>query len=143
MLKHLVVLIVIVTAISGCATKGISASDAVPVGAEGQVVTEMFALGAGKERVTVIRDIGFTGKGCAAEVLIDGTHVASLRAGEKADLYLAIGRHILGARPGGNSICRAQASRAQREIDIVVDSGKSMSYRLALAAELSIAPTTL
>jgi hypothetical protein len=141
-LKHLGVLIILL-AISGCATKGIPASAAVSVGEEGQAVGEAFAPASGKEMVTVIRDVGFRGTGCVAEVLVDGEHVASLRAGQKADLHLSIGRHILGARPGGVAICRAQASRAQREIDIDVEAGRSMAYRIAIANGLSITPTTL
>ncbi|WP_162615848.1 hypothetical protein [Solilutibacter oculi] len=129
--------------LTGCATKGIPAASAAPVGPEGKIVADAFMAAPGRELVTVVRDEGFSGSGCSAEILIDGNHVASLRAGQKAELYLAVGRRILGARPGGMAICRAQSSRAQREVDIVVEAGKPMTYRLALAGELSITPSTL
>ncbi|MEO8640973.1 hypothetical protein [Pseudomonas sp.] len=64
------------------------------------------------ERITVIRDTGFTGSGCDVLVYIDGKRAAKIGPGQKASFFVQPGIVNLGSGPSGSGLCAGSAIKA-------------------------------
>jgi hypothetical protein len=83
----------------------------------------------GDAHIIVKRDGGLFGSGCDFLVRIQGTVLASLKPGERIDLYVKPGDYILGASEG----C---GQKAVVEVEAQVTSGELKTYRLELDGTL-------
>lgn len=109
----------------GCATSPVSNSEATPVPASRVLAPELLAQRPNAARITVKRDSGFMGSACAYKVFMDGRPVVLLRGGERVDLYVDPGQHVLGTFADG--ICGGGAA----EVEASVSAGQWKSYRIA------------
>ena len=86
--------------------------------------------------VTVKRDSGFMGGGCAFQ-LMDAAPVADLRTAERVVLHLPLGDHVLSVQPHG--IC----SGGVPEVQAHVTAAAPLSFRIGVGSsgDLAIYPT--
>lgn len=92
----------------------------------------------------VTRDKGFAGGGCYAGLYLDGVLVAKMDTGERADLYVPSGRHIIGTWSVGKALCGYREGTDRRETDATLKPGETRKYRILIdAAGISINPSTL
>jgi hypothetical protein len=93
----------------------------------------------GTGQVTVKRDSGFLGSGCAARVFIDAVPVVELMPSEKAVLHLAAGDHIVSVQTTNRGLCRDSNTPEFRGS---VTAGKSLTLRVGVEmGGLAIYPT--
>ncbi|WP_414729268.1 hypothetical protein [Zhongshania aliphaticivorans] len=113
-----------VVILSGCVGNTLPAQN--PVSAqESQWRTESYRTPGNDTGVLIIsRDTGYRGAACIPLITLDKEHVAPLNVGEKLELHVTGGRHLLRAFPNRN--CAASP------IETVVDIKKNqvMNYRL-------------
>ncbi|KAF3981999.1 MAG: hypothetical protein HFP78_03830 [Methylococcales symbiont of Hymedesmia sp. n. MRB-2018] len=134
---RLTILLLILIALSGCATRPISNTIAIPAPMERILDTHYLKPGPGTGEVTVKRDSGFGGSACSSRIFVDGHPVADIRVSEKVVLYLPEGEHILSAWPNG--ICGG----GMTEIKAVIKAGTPSSYRVGYGSngDFAINPT--
>lgn len=94
-------LFVLCLALGACATNPVPYSESKPVPQDQVMLVEVTVPKTGTGHVTVTRDIGWSGGACSYYVLLDGHKVAKIKGGERLDLYLAPGDHLLGASAAG------------------------------------------
>lgn len=109
---------------AGCATTAISPKAAKHVPAERIYLAEKLPA-EGNVRVIFVRDTGFSGSGVYQHVFIDGNKAASLNPGEKVELIVSPGEHILGVVPTD-----AFGTHALNTIDQDLKSGRMYYYRI-------------
>jgi hypothetical protein len=100
-MKFVIFAVVILLAVSGCASTPIKAADSKPVPDERVYLNEKLPP-EGNARVFFIRDAAFAGlfgAGLYHHVYINGVKAVSLNPGEKASFVLAPGEYIFGAIP--------------------------------------------
>ncbi|MGY2184643.1 hypothetical protein [Pseudomonas sp. SDO5591_S426] len=95
-------------ALAGCAT-----SPTPPNRAENVPADELYGFQEkspeNSEKISVIRDTGFTGSGCDVLVYIDGKRAGKIGPGEKASFYVQPGIINLGSGPSGSGLCGGAA----------------------------------
>lgn len=115
-----------VLALAGCATSPVS-----PDKAKSAPPTSLFRFqvkdNSNNEEVTVIRDKGFTGSGCAMVVFLDGYKSAQLETGEKATFYISKNVATIGVGLTNNGLC---SGASVRTINISHDNEKPKLYRI-------------
>jgi hypothetical protein len=128
---------VLLLAISGCATEPMTTSVGALVPANRIFVAELAKPATGKASVVVKRDTGFMGGGCEFRLFVDGKPFADIGYGEKVQIHLQPGEHILGAR--SNGICMA----GDAESATVLVAGQTRMYRIGIGSggELRLQPT--
>jgi len=133
----LTIILLTLMVLSGCATRPISNTKAIPTPMERILDTHYLQPGQGTGEVTVKRDSGFGGSACSSRIFVDGRPVADIRVSEKIVLYLPEGEHILSAWPNG--ICGG----GMTEIKAVIKAGAQSSYRVGYGSNghFSINPT--
>lgn len=85
-------------ALSGCSTTSVPVREAVPA-PQAQIYLKERLPVQGNARTIFVRDTGFIGSGVFQHIFIDGVKVASLNPGEKVELIVPPGEHILGVQP--------------------------------------------
>jgi len=95
--------------LSGCATSPVSYSEAVPVPTERILSRDLATARPDTGHITVSRDSGLMGAACTSRVFVDGKPIALMRNGERVDVYIEPGDHVLGVRPDG--FCGARRRR--------------------------------
>jgi hypothetical protein len=111
--------LVMVAALTGCATRPISNFDAANVPAERVIDSRYLQPIPSAGLVTIKRDSGFFGGACSTRIFVNAKPVADIRTSEKVVLYLAEEEYVFSAWPnvcgGGLSEVRAPPSaRATR-----------------------------
>ncbi len=132
-----------VATLAGCATKPVNVGEAKPA-PESRVYGYQAASGSAGA-VTFVRDKGMMGAGCYLAVLVNGTPAAMLDTGEKVTLVFTPGRWNVGASPSGAGLCGSGlATRNKREVQVTVDAGDQLTYRIAIGqgGELNIGPVS-
>lgn len=94
-------LILIASALSGCATRPVNTAEALPVPRERILAMDFLKQMEGRGAVVVKRDSGGFGSGCSARLFVDAKPAADMRASERVVFYLPVGDHILSAQPNG------------------------------------------
>lgn len=84
--------------VSGCSTTAVQVRDAVPA-PQTQIFLKNNLAAQGNARAVFVRDTGFIGSGVFQHIFVDGMKAASLNPGEKVELILVPGEHILGVQP--------------------------------------------
>ena len=125
-LSTVTTLAVSVTAISltACATSPIPHSNARTVHSSSVLAPDLLKERPGTGKITVKRDSGWMGSACTFRVFIDGRPVALLRNGERFDVFLAPGQHVLSSHPEG--ICGGSTA----EVEALVALGQWKRYRI-------------
>lgn len=116
--------------LTGCATQPIATSAAKPVPTERILNSAYLQHAPNTGEVTVKRDTGMTGSGCAKKVFADAKPVAELDPGEKVVMYLPEGDHIISAisnNPCGGGMIETRVS---------VKTGGSYTYRIGTQSSM-------
>jgi len=134
--------LLMVTFVSGCATSPISSVEAKQAPAS-QLSAYQYQPSGAFGTVQVIRDTGHTGSLCSMAVFIDGKQAAKLDPGQKASFYLPPDSVSVGAAYTGSGICSMGAARVEREA--IVKDGAIKKYRVFTGGDgqIDILPTTL
>jgi hypothetical protein len=93
---------VAVILLASCATQPIAPEKASTVASSHVQTKHLMIHRPGTCQVTVIRDVGLSGNGVAAELFVDKTAVAMFKPGEKLTLWLTTGVHTFGLLPKFN-----------------------------------------
>jgi hypothetical protein len=129
--------------LAGCATAPVSLAQAKAVPSDRIYA---FAQAPGSVgSITFVRDKGMMGAGCYMAVFINGQRAAMLDTGEKVTVTVAAGRVNVGAGPDGAGLCGSgMATRNKREVQVIVDVGDRLIYRVATngGGDLSIGPAS-
>jgi hypothetical protein len=98
-------------ALAGCATSPtpVTIAESVPVD---EIYGFQDKSPEKSEKITVIRDTGFTGSGCDVLVYIDGKRAAKIGPGQQASFFVQRGIINLGAGPSGSGLCAGAAIKA-------------------------------
>lgn len=124
---------------AGCATSPVSNADAVPVSRERILDPAYLENKPGTGQVTLKRDSGFLGGGCAARVFVNAVPVVELRTSEKAVLHLAPGEYIFSVQVTGRGLCKYSNTP---EIRSTVAASDALTFRVAVEmGGLAIYPT--
>ncbi|MBI1976150.1 MAG: hypothetical protein HYS56_01415 [Candidatus Omnitrophica bacterium] len=130
---------------SGCATTPVSYSEARPVPLKRVFAPQFLTERAETVKITVKRDSGFTGSACTFSVFLDGSLIAELRGGERVDLYVKPGDHVLSTRVKRNPFYPLWGcgSLGTAEVEVIVIVGQWKSYRIGLGqgGTLQFSPT--
>lgn len=124
---RIVIAVVAMAMLAGCASSAISVRDAKPVPTD-----ELYAFQSKPSgesgKVTVVRDSGAVGSGCDIVVYVDGRKAAKIGTGQRATFFLLPGSPSLGAGLAGSGLC---AGAAIRTIAATVLPGKESLYRIS------------
>ena len=126
--------------LAGCATKPVMPNLASEAPVE-RVITHQTPIPGGGS-VTVVRDKGFTGKGCYLGVFVNGDLAAKLGTAERVRFYLPAGRSLLGSHTVGGGLCH-ENDRNERAEAVQIASGDSFTYRLAISSDGIVTITPL
>lgn len=92
--------------------------------------------GANTGLLIINRDAGMRGSACIPGILLNGELIAPVNIGEKLELHVPAGRHLLRATP--NSNCAAKVA----ETSIEIGQAQTTTYRLGFAKrEMILIPT--
>jgi len=119
--------------VAGCATTPVTYAEAEPVPADRILAKEMTKLQPEAARLSITRDSGMAGAACTQQLFIDGRPVALFRPGERLDVYVTPGEHVLSAKPGG--ICAGGTG----EVGITVAAKQWKRYRMSRGQDGTIA----
>lgn len=126
----------------GCATQAPKQSQIKSVPADRALSFQ--STDGGDATITVTRDVGFAGGGCFAGLYLDGDLVAKMDTGERINLYVPSGRHVIGTWSVGKALCGYREGEDRRETDATLKPGETRKYRILIGnAGIEIAPTTL
>jgi hypothetical protein len=89
---------------AGCGTTAMPSSSAKPVPPSRILAPDFSKPHEGLALLVVTRDKGMRAKLCAADLFVDGVHVAVLQPEEQVRLYVEEGKHLVGVAAGG-SVC--------------------------------------
>lgn len=123
--------------LAGCATRPMATSEASPVPDDRLVSTAFQRPSAGTGQLLVKRDGGLMGSACSTRIFVDGDPVADIRQGEKLQLYVPIGEHIVSAWPNG--ICGG----GMTEVQAKVQADRPVRFRVGYGSngDFSMSPT--
>lgn len=108
---------VLVLSLTGCVSANIPLDQAAYPPADHVYAEQYLSAAENTEKITVVRGDGtFIGAGMKYGIWIDGNEVVSLNPGEKADLYLASGEHILSV--GTHNLRAVTVADASVKLDI-------------------------
>lgn len=98
----------------------------------------------GSATLVVTRDNGFVQGGCYMGVFVDGTMVAKLGNGERAQFYVSPGDHVLGTWNTGSGLCSFGDGENRREVNAAFRSGETRRFRVSVnnMSGVEITPTT-
>ena len=113
-----------ILAITGCATQPISNSVAVNVPSERVIDLKYLDPKSDTGKVTVKRDSGAGGSACSSRIFVNAKPVADIRSSEKVVLYLTSGDYVLSAWPNG--MCGGGMS----EVRASVKTGEELNFRV-------------
>jgi len=89
-----------------------------------------------RAKLVVIRDAGLLGAGARAKLLVDGTPVAILWPGERVEVFVPAGDHILGVVP------QPQLLGALIETSSSTSAGRTYHFRISISeTSFTIQPT--
>ncbi|MDB5995273.1 MAG: hypothetical protein JWP42_2409 [Pseudomonas sp.] len=127
--------LVAVMLLAGCATSPISADHADPV-----PKSRIYAFdNKADAQIVVTRDSGLYGSGCNYRLFIDGTLAAEFASGEVAKFGVKPGSHILGIKPSA-----ACGGWGLVEREVQVGAGESVRRRITLSGDsFDISPTAM
>lgn len=126
-------LVIVCCLAAGCATSPVTYAEAEPVPLERILAKEMTTVQPNAARLSITRDSGMAGAACSQQLFIDGRHVADFRPGERLDVYVTPGEHVLSAKPGG--ICGGGTG----EVGITVAAKQWKRYRMSRGQDGTIA----
>ena len=125
-MRRIIATAALLMALGGCATSPIQVSEARHVPA-----SEMYAIKSqdvqDPGRLTILRDDGFVGAGCAAVFYIDGQRAAKIGPGQKASFILPAGEVSLGAGLAESGLC---AGAAIKTVTANIKPGREVIYRI-------------
>jgi hypothetical protein len=130
-------LFAVLALLSGCATDPVATSAATPI-PQGRIIKAgLTKAEPGTGSLIVKRDVGLNTAGCTFRLYIDGIPFADIDTGEKVQIYLKPGEHIIGSTP--RTICMA----GNAESAFVLVEGQTKVYRVSVgsAGELRLQPT--
>lgn len=129
----LIIGVLAVALLAGCATSPIPSDKADPVPASRLLANQTQREG---DAVLIItRDTGFVGGGCNTTISIDGHRSAEIGPGETAKFYVPAGDHIVSATSCGSGLKEREAS---------LKSGGTKRFRISIdsAMSMDLSPTT-
>jgi hypothetical protein len=131
------ILFLILLFMSGCATRPISNSDAIPIAMNRIVDTQCLKPVPGSGKVLIKRDCGFGGSACTSRIFVDGKPVADIDVSEIIVIYLPEGEHIFSAWPNG--ICGG----GMTEVKAFIKTDTESCFRVGYGSngDFSINPT--
>jgi hypothetical protein len=89
------ILLAVLSILSGCATSPIGSASASP---GHQLPNEWQSPGVNTGKLIVTRDSGFMGAACSQRIYVDGTPVADLRSGQSVTVALIFSAYCSGIR---------------------------------------------
>ncbi|MWP48524.1 MULTISPECIES: hypothetical protein [unclassified Gilliamella] len=140
-MKKSLILVIIVSFLSGCSTTPLSLNEIKDVPGERifgyQNKVDNYA------NLVLIRDKGLVGSGCYINVFINGQEVAELETRERVSLYAPSGNIIIGSSLQGSGLCSFNPPRREREFSF--KDGERKVFRLSIDqnGNTDITPTTL
>ncbi len=129
-MKRFILALLVAIITTGCATQPIATSAAKPVPTDRVLDAAYLQRAPNTGEVTVKRDTGMAGSGCAKKVFADAKPVAELDTGEKVVMYLPEGDHIISAM--SNSPCGG----GMIETRVSVKTGGSYTYRIGTQSNM-------
>lgn len=139
-MKRLLFGAVIALIVTGCATQTVKLSDAKE--APQDRIFFKSEQGSDTANITIIRDSGFLGSGCVANVFIDGDIAVGLRPYEKVSFQIKEGEHIFGVTLRSGGPCNFGVDLQEK--DIKLKAGERKYYRIFSSVDgvPAIIPTT-
>jgi hypothetical protein len=127
---------VLLAALLGCASEPIPTSQAVSVPRERILNVDIHKPRPSTGSLIVKRDPGLRGAACEYRLHENGRRFADILPGEKVQIYLSAGDHIIGIKNG--PMCNGDI-----ETLVTVKVGKTITYRTALTGnnEVILQPT--
>jgi type IV pilus biogenesis protein CpaD/CtpE len=132
-----IAIVLAAAALAGCASGPIATSDATPIPVERILNAELTKPKQGAGSVILKRDTGFVGAACTLRIFANGKPYAEILPGEKIQIYLDAGDHILGAT--GTTLCSGQITEAP----VTIKPGQTQTYLLGFGAgtDVKLHPT--
>ena len=131
-------IVVVAILLAGCATSPVSVAKSRPV-PPNRLLSGFGAFAypsATTAQIVVVRDSGILGAGAPAKLLVDGAPVARLRPGERVQIFVSAGDHILGVKPD------PQLMGALTETSSSVSAGRTYHFRISISeTSFKIQPT--
>jgi hypothetical protein len=121
----------------GCATTVVSTEDAAPVPLARIMVNQWSAAAPGTGGLIIKRDRGFMAGGCGIKLFIDGNAIAVFEPSEKLNLFLPLGKHLLGA--DGVGLCKGNLA----ETSVTIEPDHVAAFRISVqqSGDLRLQPT--
>ena len=113
--------------LSACATETVVTQNPTPVHSSKWKTQKYRVSGENTGRLIINRDTGLAGSACIPEISLDGEPIAPINKGEKLELHLNAGQHILRASPNQN--CTANVAETRIEIT----EAKTTTYRFGFS----------
>lgn len=130
-------LLFFVISLVGCSTEPVNPNYAKEVSPKAS-----FGKKENRVPVTIVRDKGFIGGGCAITTFIDGKPVAELNTSEKVTAYVNPGEVIVGAGFMGKVICSG-APKKEREFIVRENTPRFLRVFIDQSGNVDILPMTL
>lgn len=136
-MQKIALIAALLLSISGCATEPMATSAAAPVPQTRMLAADLARPTVGSASLIMKRDSGLNNVACNFRLFVDGRPFADIAAGEKVQIHVPAGEHILGAR--SNGICLA----GNAETVTTLAGGQTRTYRVSVGAggELKLQPT--
>jgi hypothetical protein len=128
---HLLFALTTGAVLTGCATQPIAPEKASAVAPTHVTAKHLAVRRPGTCELLVVRDVGLSGSGVAAELFVDKSAVATLKPGEKLTLWLTPGVHNFGVLPKFNLF----GMTAPREFDYEIKETRRNSIRIGVAED--------
>lgn len=128
---------VLLLGLAGCATEPMATSAAAPVPSSRLLAADLFKPKPGSGTLILKRDSGLSNAACNFRLFVDGQSFADIGTGEKVQIHLAPGEHILGAQ--ANGICFA----GNAEATAILAAGQTKTFRVGVGSggEIRLQPT--
>lgn len=120
-----------VALLAACATQPIALEKASAVASNHVVAKHLTSPRPGTCELIVVRDVGLSGSGVAAQLFVDKSAVATVKPGEKLTLWLTPGVHTFGLLPKFNLF----GATALREFDYEIKQTRRNSIRIGVGED--------
>jgi hypothetical protein len=127
---------VLLPLLSACATQVVPTQEASPVPIARILWHNLFLPANGSASLIVKRDVGFDGMNCNFRLFLDGRPFADIATGEKTQIYVSPGEHILRVIPG---LCLNGTAKTS----VTIAAGQTRTYRVGIGSggETRLQPT--
>ena len=133
---RLILCVLALSFIAGCATTPIPAELAEPAG-KNRLLAFQQPPNQPNGIIMVTRDTGIAGSACQVFIYIDGLHTASVWSGETAKFYVPVGEHVIGVNTSW------YCGGGLKEHQHLIEANKAHRFRISADSNFSmqIAPT--